>query len=85
MKNAPHNLDQTFSERFSKMSDQQLVNAFNREVGNTGWVSARGIYLTALREEFARRNFDFIFGNSIHVYTLKYKIKLTGKTITQIG
>ena len=31
-----------FSEIFTKLSDDELIETFNKEVGNRGWVSARG-------------------------------------------
>ncbi len=47
-----------FTERFEKATTEQLVEAYNREVGNPGWVSARGRYLFSLYHEFKRRGID---------------------------
>ena len=44
-----------YKERFSSMTDGQLMDAFNREVGNSGWTSSRGMYFVALREELEKR------------------------------
>ena len=44
-----------YKERFKSMTDGQLMDAFNREVGNSGWTSSRASYLVALREEFEKR------------------------------
>ena len=53
-----------FKVRFRNMEDKELVEAFNREVGNNGWVSSRLPYLVAMREEFAKRGFDTgVFGS----------------------
>jgi hypothetical protein len=42
-------------ERLQAMADTELVDALNREVGNKGWVSARGVYLMVLREVLVSR------------------------------
>lgn len=42
------------------MSDAELVEAFNKDVGNPGWVSARAAFLTALRDEFERREINYL-------------------------
>jgi hypothetical protein len=52
------NANDEFVQRFARCSLQELVDAFNREVGCTGWVSARGRYLVALYEELRRRPVD---------------------------
>jgi hypothetical protein len=44
-----------YKGRFDDMTDGQLMDAFNREVGNSGWTSSRSSYLVALREEFEKR------------------------------
>ena len=44
--------DYGFPERFRAMSDVELVDAFNNQVGNNGWVSACMSYLWALHAEF---------------------------------
>ena len=51
-------MDNTFREQFRNASPQQLADALNREVGNAGWVTARGFYLTALREAFLATGLD---------------------------
>lgn len=50
---------QEWKDIFAANSDQELVDALNKEVGCTGWVSARGNYLGTLREEMERRGFDY--------------------------
>jgi hypothetical protein len=37
---------------------EQLIEAFNREVGNNGWGTARADYLHALRHTFVHRGVD---------------------------
>ncbi|PIR68192.1 hypothetical protein COU49_02500 [Candidatus Nomurabacteria bacterium CG10_big_fil_rev_8_21_14_0_10_35_16] len=49
-----------YKERFEGMTDGQLMDAFNREVGNSGWTSSRASYLVALHEEFEKRKIVLI-------------------------
>ncbi len=51
-------LFQKWKDRFAASTDQELVDAFNNEVGVTAWVSVRGGYLKYLQEEMERRAFD---------------------------
>lgn len=44
-----------FAARFAKDSTQELISQFNREVGITAWVSARGHFLYHLIAEFHSR------------------------------
>ncbi|MDX1687030.1 MAG: hypothetical protein R3248_03520 [Candidatus Promineifilaceae bacterium] len=41
------------------LSDEELVEAFNKEVGKPGWTNSRAKYFYKLREEFERRNIDY--------------------------
>ncbi len=52
------NYYEEFKEFFTNMSDEELIIAFNREVGNNGWVSARAFYLATMHKEFEKR-FDY--------------------------
>ncbi len=45
--------------RFIEKSDQDLVDIFNNEVGNSGWGSTRAKFLSELREEMLGRRLDF--------------------------
>ena len=47
-----------YTARFRAATRKELVDACNREVGNPGWVSRRGRYLTAMYQEFRRRDID---------------------------
>lgn len=73
---------QEFKERFNKMSNEELISAFNREVGNPGWTSSRATYLALMNEEFEKRKFDYsAIGNS-GGFSLKNKVELVdGKTV----
>ena len=44
-----------FKERFRKLNNLELVETFNKDLGHKGWVSSRGEFLAALRQEFSKR------------------------------
>lgn len=47
-----------FAEKFITYTIEQLVELFNREVGNNGWSSMRAAQDCALMDEFKRRGID---------------------------
>ena len=47
-----------FALRFADMQIPELVNIFNRLVGNHGWSSMRAYHDQALLDEFKRRGID---------------------------
>lgn len=49
---------QEFAVRFAAASTQSLVEEFNRQVGNTGWTSARANHDQALISELRNRGID---------------------------
>ena len=69
-----------YLERFQPMTDEQLIAAFNADVGNPGWVGARGTFHLALDREFTRRGFDYSSINQGGL-SLGNKIVLEGKKI----
>jgi hypothetical protein len=69
-------LYEEFRDRFRASTDQELIDAFNREVDKAGWVSARGAYLAALQDEFTARGFDFSAIGSQRALSLRRKIRL---------
>lgn len=44
-----------FALQFADMQITELVNIFNRQVGNRGWTSMRAYHDQALIDEFQRR------------------------------
>lgn len=46
------------NDRFADKTVDELIAAFNREVGNPGWVRARAIYLTGLRRALLATGLD---------------------------
>jgi len=76
-----NNYYKEFKDGFKKMNDGQLIDVFNKEVGNTGWVSARGSYLFALHTEFEDRGYNYsAIGNKKYL-SLAKRVKLVGKKI----
>ena len=53
--------DNEYLPRFRQKSVLGLVSAYNAQIGNPGWVSARGRYLHALYHELRRRHIDISF------------------------
>lgn len=47
-----------YAEKFINYSIEQLIELFNREVGNNAWTSMRAAHDCALIDEFRRRNID---------------------------
>lgn len=70
-----------FMERFKTMSDAELVEAFNKEVGISGWVSARAEYLIALHREFDERGIDYSAIGNEGGLSLSREVRLEGKKI----
>jgi len=70
-----------FQERFNAMSDEQLIDAFNSDVGKSGWVSTRASFHTALREEFEKRHYDFSAIGGTGRLSWNKKVKLIEKRI----
>lgn len=73
-----------FIKKLSQLKDEQLIEKFNKQVGNKGWGHARANYLEALRKELLKRNFDC--GNIItnDVMSLAKKIKLENNRLVTI-
>ncbi|NQT49455.1 NUDIX domain-containing protein [Candidatus Kuenenbacteria bacterium] len=67
-----------YQARFQAQTDDQLIESFNREVGSSGWTTSRSAYLTALREEFDARGFDYSAVGNKKGLSYKEKIELVG-------
>ncbi len=74
-----------YLEKFKKMDDKQLIDSFNREVGNPGWTNSRASYLSALHQEFNDRGYDYSDIGSTGSLSLKNKIELLDKKIKIVG
>lgn len=63
------------------MSDEQLIAAFNRQVGNGGWTSYRATYLAALYAEFETRQYDYSEIGGKTNPSLRWKVKLINRKL----
>lgn len=50
---------ESYRQRFAGMSDAELINAFNGQVGNPGTGSAKMDFLVSLHDEFEFRDYDY--------------------------
>jgi hypothetical protein len=73
-----------FLARFRSFTDQQLIDAFNSQVENRSWVSARADYLTALHEEFKARRFDFSSIGDEHSLCFGSRVRLIGMVVERL-
>lgn len=75
-----------YLNRFSTFSIHQLIESFNVEVGKTGWTTARGCYMRALRDTFDKTSYELdpdVFKPTCTSY--KFNIQLfEGKIIKKI-
>jgi len=72
---------QYFKKDLVKLTNDELVNRFNREVGIRAFGIARQGYLWALEEEFDKRKIDYSnIGNNKSI-SYKYVVFLKGKKL----
>lgn len=72
-----------FTARFNTYSDNEIISAFNCEVGKQGWGTARAAFLCSIHDEFDRRNFDYSSIGSKEYLSFKNPIRLNdNKRIT---
>lgn len=75
----------SYKKRFAEMTDSQLIEAFNEQVGNSGWTSARADYLSDLREEFFKRSIDCsVIESADNGLSYSKKIRLSGDDVVKI-
>ncbi len=65
-----------YRENFAKLTDEQVIILFNREVNGAGWTSSRAYYLQCLKEEFDERGFNWDVLKIDQGFSLKNKVKL---------
>ena len=74
-----------YQAKLGAVSDEELIQLFNNEVGNKGWGTARASFLAAVHKEFEKRGFDFsIIGDATNL-SFKNKIEQEGKKIKLIS
>ena len=70
-----------FNDEFQQLSDQQLIDRFNGDVNNPGWVTARGDFHAAMHHEFVKRGWDISEIGDQFSHSLAFKVRLEGKKI----
>jgi len=74
-------LFEEFTERFDSLTDLELVDCFNQQVGNQGWTSAKSSYLAALHKIFDRRGLDYSSIGNQESLSFRNKVQLTGNRV----
>jgi len=73
-----------FENRFSNFSNDQLISAFNIEVGNMSGGLTHVSYLAALHNELHKRDLDYSdIGNS-ETLSFNEKVELLGNVVRRI-
>lgn len=73
-----------FKEEFRKMDLNKLVECYNQQVGNKGWVSAKGYYLAALYAEFRTRGIELSEIGSRSNFSMQNEVDIVdGKLIVK--
>lgn len=66
----------------ASLSDEELVAAFNRQVGNTGWSPSRGRYLAELRSTLESRGWNLSAVRNEHGgLSYKCRVRLAGRRL----
>ena len=74
-----------FVERFADKTIEQLISSFNEEQPKKGWVSARGRFLSALREALLESGVDCCSFISDKGMSMSHQIRLEGNVIVQVS
>lgn len=75
------NLTEKFEKNLISLSDQEVINSFNKEVGNTGWVAARAHFLKALTNQFESREIDYSIIKNENTISFAKKVFLKEKKL----
>jgi len=70
-----------YNQRMDSSSDEDVVEAFNGQVGNQGSGMAKMAYLSALRAQLTKRKIDFSAVGNSESMSYAYKVILKGKKI----
>lgn len=75
-----------FALQFADMQITELVNTFNRQVGNRGWTSIRAYHDQALIDEFKRRgiNTTIIQKGRFIYFTHQIRYNLTANMLESV-
>ncbi len=65
-----------FKSQFRQMSDEELVESYNRGIDNSGWGSARAVFLNNLYYEMKARDWDISLIKTEHGFSMTVEICL---------
>ena len=83
-KNVPQELFEEFNLRFDSYSDEEMVKAFNGQVGNQGSGTAKMSFLRAIRSQMIKRKIDFSEIGDEKSMSYANKVVLKGKKLHTI-
>lgn len=81
---SPQENYETFKAQLRLLNNEEIIEAFNRQIGNNGWTSSRGSYLGALSSEFERRGFDYSSVGNEAGLSLANKVKIENNVIVPL-
>ena len=82
---APPNVRyEDYKRRMENYSDEELIEAFNSQVGNPGSGSAKVDFLSAIHDEFKERGYDYSAVGNEEELSFARKVKLIGKKIVPL-
>lgn len=81
MKSQGQNYFEAYTDLLSSYSDNELISTFNKEVGNSGWGTARASFLAVIHAEFIQRGFDYSAIGDEKCLTFKNHITMENNTI----
>ena len=73
-----------FIVRFRESTDDDLIAAFNSQVGLNAWVTARAHYLSALGREMLSRDLDFSLIADEGGLKLKKRVRRVGNHLEYV-
>ena len=65
-----------FQNRFKYLSNQELIEVFNGQVGNNGWGTAKAAFLYSIHNELISRKIDFSAIGDNESLSFKDKIEI---------
>ncbi|GEM_PF-2118992 len=73
-----------YKDKFERLTDKELIGAFNEQVGNGGTGTVKMRYLYAIHREFIDRDYDFSAIGDEKSLSFARKVKLVGKKVVPI-
>jgi hypothetical protein len=80
----PNESYEQFKHRMENYSDEELIEAFNSQVGNRGSGYTMVNFLSAIHDEFKKRGYDFSAVGNKEELSFAKKVKLVGKKVVPV-